>query len=325
MKYRHFGKTDMKVSVVGVGAWQAGMKSWGRDYNETDVINALRTSFELGINFVDTAEIYGNGYSEKLISRVLADYKDVYVATKVAAFNTPPNKIRRAVKRSIERLGVKCIDLYQIHWPPSVYSSLRKSLHEMERMVDEGLIRHVGVSNFSLKLLKEAIECMRKYEIVSNQVQYSLLFRAPEKDLVPFMKENKIELIAWSPIAKGALAGKYKLDSLAKRIDGVYRRIKMADELLKVMKSLSEKYRASYSRIALAWVIHKGGLPIPGAKNPRQAEDNALASELALSDLDLKLLDEASQDFISGKVSGAFPRYVPHFIQSIAIKLIGGV
>lgn len=315
----------MKFSVVGLGAWQAGMKSWGKNYTRDDVIKAMNTSFELGVNFIDTAEIYGYGKSEFLVGEVLKRWKDVFVATKIAGYNARPRKIIKSVNSSLKNLGKDYIDLYQVHWPPSYYTSLCKVFRELEKLVDMGLIRYIGVSNFLRKDLENSISCMRKYEIVSNQIQYNLLFRPAEKDLIPFMKDIGMEVLAWSPIAKGALAGKKKADAVAKVTDATFLRVRKADNLLSEMGHIAKRHDISLVQVAIAWLTAKDVFPIPGAKRSSQARENALAGDIVLSDVEVKALDDVSKDFLRGKIRSIIPRYIPNILQETVIRLVGGI
>ena len=315
----------MKFSVVGLGAWQAGMKSWGKNYTRDDVIEAMNTSFELGVNFIDTAEIYGYGKSEVLVGEVLKKWKNVFIATKIAGYNARPGKIIKSVNTSLKNLGKNHIDLYQVHWPPSYYTSLCKVFRELEKLVDMGLIRYVGVSNFLRKDLENSMSCMRKYEIISNQIQYNLLFRAAEKDLIPFMKNIGMEVLAWSPIAKGALAGKKKADAVAKVTDATFLRVRKADKLLREMDLIAKKHNISLAQVAIAWLTAKDTFPIPGAKRSSQARENALAGNIILSDVEVKTLDNVSRDFLQGKIRSIIPRYIPNILQETVIRLVRGI
>ncbi len=326
MQYRRFGKTDMKFSVIGLGAWQAGMKSWGKNYTLEDVVKAVETAFEEGINFVDTAEIYGGGRSEEVLGQVLREWGDsIHVATKVSGYNARPGKIEKSLRSSLKRLQRRYIDLYQIHWPPSIYTSLPRVARELEMLVDKGLIRYIGVSNFPRDILEEFMGYMRKYEVVSNQVRYSLLHRAVEKNLYPFMKENNIELIAWSPLDKGVLAGKFKADAPAKYMDSGFKRVKRAHELIVKLREIADKHGVSMAQVSLAWLVAKGAYPIPGAKRPSQARDNAGAGDLRLDTEDIHMLDELSKGFRDGEVGTIMPRVIPNIIQQLFIGILGGI
>lgn len=323
--YKAFGKTEMKLSVIGLGGWQAGFKSWGSNYTKEDIINAINKAIELGVNFIDTAEIYGNGRSEEILGNVIGNRDDVFIATKVAGYNARPGKISKAAQASLKRLRRDIIDLYQIHWPPSYYTDLCKVMRELESLVDKGVIRYIGVSNFSRKDLEKAINCLKKHEIVSNQVQYNLLYRPAEVDLLPFMRDNGIEIIAWSPLAKGALAGKLNPDSWAKKMDSSFKRAREANKLFEVMAEIANKHNATLSQVSLAWIVSKDGFPIPGAKNPAQAKLNALAGSINLDNLDVSRLDEASKKFLEGEISSVMSRFIPNLMQQALLKIIGGV
>lgn len=325
MRYRFFGKTDMKFSLVGFGAWQAGMKSWGRNYSRQDIINAMNTAFSLGVNFIDTAEIYGYGESEKVVGEVLKNWKNIFVSTKISGYNATPKKILRTLKKSLERLNKKYVDLYQIHWPPSYYTSICKVFRELEKISEQGLIRYIGVSNFSRIDLEKSIYCLRKYKIVSNQIQYNLLYRRGEEELIPYMKNNGIELLAWSPLAKGALAGKTRVNAIAKMMDMTFLRARRKPLLLNKIKEIAERHDVSMARVSIAWLISKKAYPIPGAKNPSQARDNALAGDLILNSSEIKLLDDFSKEFTTGKIGSIIPRFVPNIIQEFAVRMIGGI
>jgi aryl-alcohol dehydrogenase-like predicted oxidoreductase len=315
----------MKVSVIGLGAWQAGFKSWGRNYTLEDIRGAVTRAIDNGVNFIDTAEIYGYGRSERVLGEILGGRDDIYIATKISGYNARPGKISKSIKGSLKRLGRKYIDLYQVHWPPSYYTNISKVIQELEKLVDQGYIRYIGVSNFSIDILEKTITSTRKYEIVSNQVQYSLLYRAAEKNLIPYMKENGIELIAWSPLAKGALAGKLKADAPAKVFDTAFKRAKHAQALFDTLAEISDKYNSTISQISLAWLVSKGAIPIPGAKNPAQAKQNAQAGDIILDHDDVSKLDNLSEDFIDGDIGSVMPRVIPNIIQQALIRLLGGV
>lgn len=325
MKYKVFGKTDMRFSVVGFGAWQAGMKSWGSDYTKDDVINAMNVAFKLGVNFIDTAEIYGYGESERIVAKVLEGWRDIYIATKIAGYNAKPGKILKSIRRSLDRLRCSVIDLYQVHWPPSYYTPLCKVFKELEKAVDLGLIRYIGLSNFPRRELERSMFCMKKYEIVSNQVKYNLLFRAAEKELFPFMKSNDMAVLAWSPIAKGALAGKKKANAVAKLTDTAFLKVRRAEKLLTIILSIAKKHNISPAQVAIAWLIAKDVFPIPGAKRVSQARENALAGDIILNNDEVKILDSISKDFLKGSIRSVVPRYIPNIFQEGIIRLVGGI
>jgi len=304
MRYERLGRTDMEVSKIGLGTWQFGSFywGWGREINEEIAIELVRTAVEeLGINLIDTAEIYGNGKSERIIGRAMRDLdRDrVVIATKLFPFpwRITPRRAIRALEGSLGRLGVDRIDLYQIHWPSPIFP-LRGVLRELEREVDEGRIRAIGVSNFSLRQLERARSYMRKHDIASNQVEYNLLRRKVERELIPYCQREGITVIAYSPLAQGLLTGKYGPGRMP---GGLQRRMMMSlffgyggvswDPVGRV-RELAEKKGVRPAQIALAWLISKPGVvAIPGAKNPDQLRSNAGAAGIELSEEELMFLE----------------------------------
>ena len=211
MEYRELGKSGIKVSVIGLGTWQWGSREWGwnRLYNEKDVQAGFQKGLELGINLVDTAEVYGRGRSEEILGRTIHGFRgQVVIATKVWPWNLSYGKVLRSADRSLRRLGVDVIDLYQIHWPNRLVP-IRSTMKAMRKLVETGKVRCIGISNFNVKRMKAAREALEPVELTSNQVKYNLLDRGIERELLPAALDSKITIIAYSPLAKGLLTGKY--------------------------------------------------------------------------------------------------------------------
>lgn len=308
----------LKASAVGIGAWQAGGRAWAVDKGE--LAKAYARAFELGINFVDTAEVYGAGESEKFVGRIVREFGDVVVATKVAGYNW--GRVEKAARASLERLGR--IDLLQLHYPPPFYAPLCKTIRDMEKLAEQGAVAEIGVSNFDAGLLRRAAECLKRREIVSNQVEYNLFNRAAEsEEFKRAAAELGVKIIAWSPLAKGAVLGRWGKD-FARRMDPAYRKAASpaGRELVKLVGEMAARLGASPAQVALAWLIRKGALPIPGVKTVRQAEDAAAAMRLQLSDADVSALDEASGRFAAGRIGLGGIRYVPGFLQRIILQYI---
>ncbi|MCG1667093.1 MAG: aldo/keto reductase [Thermoplasmata archaeon] len=293
MDYRKFGKTDLKVSMLGMGTWQASLRGWGKDYSKESMIMAIRESFENGINFFDTAEIYGDGISEKILSEALSIYnrEDYIIATKIAPFNL--NNAEKSIDNSLKRLNSKYIDLYQIHWPPSIYSKLDKLIKPLNEIVKEGKARYIGVSNFDENLIKKFQEY--DLEIVSNQIRYSLLREYHNKSLIEYMKKYNIEVIAYSPLEMGALTGKYgkyrKPNGYVRKNNGIFRDLEKLEKLNSFLLEKSKKYNCTISQLSLSYIIGKGHLPIPGAKTREQARENAMSFSIKIIDEDIKEID----------------------------------
>ncbi|MEN2974691.1 MAG: aldo/keto reductase, partial [Candidatus Caldarchaeales archaeon] len=212
VEYRELGKSGIKVSSIGIGTWQWGSRIWGysKTYNDQDLIEAFNKALELGINFFDTAEVYGGGKSEEILGRCLKNVKreDVIIATKFSPTRMTERGIRRALEGSLRRLGVSYVDLYQVHWP-SYIMPISKTMKILEKLWYEGKIRAIGVSNFNLRQLVKARESLSKVDIASNQVVYNMLNRGVEKDMIGYCLRENLTVIAYSPLAQGALTGKY--------------------------------------------------------------------------------------------------------------------
>ena len=252
-KYVELGKTGEKVPAIGFGTWKLGNEG----------IDAIKRSIELGANFIDTAEMYGN---ETIVGRAIKG-ADAFIATKVSPHHLHYDDVIKACNTSMQLLGVKQIDLYQIHWPnPTI--PIKETMKAMEKLVDDGKIRYIGVSNFSLSELNEAQSAMSKYDIVSNQVEYNIMVRGIENDLLPFCRKEHITIIAYSPLARGAVFKEKKVYEL--------------------LNELAGKYGKSIAQISLNYLIADGGVvAIPKASDPKHVEENVGAADFTMSKEDM--------------------------------------
>jgi aryl-alcohol dehydrogenase-like predicted oxidoreductase len=302
------GKTDIHISPLGIGAWAWGDRfvwSYGRGYDVEDIRAAFFTSLEAGIPFFDTAEVYGLGRSERYIGEFLSETKKpVVIATKFFPFpwRLSRNSMFRALHNSLQRLKLERVDLYQVHmpYPPIPIETWAATLAEA---VHEGLTRAVGVSNYNKEQMHRATDVLAKRGIplASNQVVYSLINRKVEFDgLLKTCKEMGISLIAYSPLAQGVLTGKY---SPEKPLPGI-RGQRYSRSLLERIQPLLDQAREignihdgkTMAQVALNWVICKGAVPIPGAKNARQAQENAGALGWRLTEAEVAALDDTSAE-----------------------------
>lgn len=332
MKFLVLGKTKEKISAIGLGFWQAGSKLWKGKTKEIslEIEKGLQIAIEKKINLLDTAEIYGYGESEKLLGKVLRNLgrDNFFIATKIAGFRWRSTDIEKAIINSKKRLGIDQVDLIQHHWPPPFYANLCKLAWSMEKLIDNGHVRYIGVSNYNTQLLSKILECTKKYDIVSNQIQYNLAYRVAENKLIPFMKKQGITLIAWSPLAKGALAGLRKPVNFAQRMDSVFRRAARDHNLQKTLNQLAAKYHVTPAQFSLAWLIEKNAVPIPGFKKSYRVESYAKAAELKLKREDLEKIDTLTQKYVEeGKdYSGlSFNRLLPGTLMNLFLRIIGGV
>ncbi len=292
---------------MGLGAWQWGdrvMWAFGQKYSDKEIREAFDISLNLGIRFVDTAEIYGSGYSERLLGKFLKEIdQPVLVATKFFPWPWRITKgfIPRALKGSLERLGLDALDLYQIHWASPLLSA-ETMMEGMLECMQRGLTRTVGVSNFNEKHMIRAYTTLARHGIplASNQVQYSLLSRDVEKNgTLARCKELGIRLIAYSPLEKGLLTGKYSVENPPPGVRGsqYVELLKKLPPVIKLLREIGQNHGdKTPSQVSLNWLIVKGALPIPGAKNIKQAEENAGGAGWRLTDEEVAMLDEATEN-----------------------------
>jgi aryl-alcohol dehydrogenase-like predicted oxidoreductase len=293
---------------MGLGAWQWGDRviwAYGQAYTDKEIRESFDVSLNLGVRFIDTAEIYGSGYSERLLGKFLKETdQPVLVATKFFPWPWKFTKgtIPRALQGSLERLGLDSVDLYQIHWS-SITMSPETMMEGMVECVKRGMTRTVGVSNFGEKRMIRAYSTLAQHGIplASNQVPYSLLNRSVEKNgTLARCKELGIRLIAYSPLEKGLLTGKYSLENPPPGVRGGSQTTDLLKNLPPILKLLTEIGQnhggKSASQVSLNWLICKGALPIPGAKSAKQAEQNAGGAGWKLTEEEVAKLDEITDN-----------------------------
>ena len=300
MDFRTLGKNGPKVSRIGIGVWQAS-DLWKGDAEQ--IVRAISRSHELGVNLVDTAEAYGNGHSEQVVGRALRDIgrDEFVVATKVHGANLRYDELQRAAAASMKRLGVNEIDLYQVHWPdPWEQVPLKETMKALEKLYTEGKIRAIGVSNFAVRDLEEARSHLSRADIVSNQVRYNFLQREIEEEVLPYCRKNNITILAYSPLAQGALTGKYSRGHVPKgdiRDENKLfapKNIEQIEKVNAVLGSIARRRGCSVSQVALSWLLaNQMVVPIPGAKNEAQAEENVGSTKHLLTNAELTELDTA--------------------------------
>jgi aryl-alcohol dehydrogenase-like predicted oxidoreductase len=304
------GPTDVTIRPLGLGAWQWGdTRFWGFDASTGPALarEAFDASLDAGITFIDTAELYGGGKSERMVGRFLRESgREAFVATKFAPF---PWRVRSAslvvaLDRSLERLRKEQVDLYQVHWP-SPLLRIERLMDRLAEAVQAGKVRYVGVSNYSEKQMRRAHAALarRGVPLVSNQVNYSLMHRAPERNgVLAACRELNVTLIAYSPIAQGALTGKYgpgrgKVTGV-RRFRGHFRSLPSAMPLVEALERIGAVHERSAAQVALNWLARQDHvLPIPGAKDGRQAAENAKAVDFAISAEEAAELDRLSMRF----------------------------
>jgi len=313
LEYRELGRSGLKISVIGLGTWQWGSREWGWNklYTEKDVLAAFQKALEVGINFVDTAEVYGFGKSEEILGRAMREHREeIVVGTKVWPWNLSYGRVQRAADRSRRRLGVDTIDLYQIHWP-NRFISIRSTMKAMKKLIDDGKIRCVGVSNFNLKQMKGAKEALEPIELVSNQVKYSMLDRGVEKEILPFASEYAIRIIAYSPLAQGLLTAKYAAgmqpSSFVQRMNPRFsqRNLLRLKETYELLKKIGNAHEKTTTQVALNWLIAKENIiAIPGAKRPGDVAENAGAAGWRMTNEEMDSIERVTRQINFDKISG---------------------
>lgn len=295
------GNSGIKVSKLGIGLWQAS-NDWKAEDDE--VIAAVERAHDLGVNFVDTAEAYGNGHSESVLGKALKKVgrDNFVVATKVYGAHLRYEELQKAATASMKRLGVKEIDLYQIHWPdPWEQIPLKYTMKAMEKLYLEGKIRAIGVSNFAVRDLEEARSYLSRTEIVTNQLRYNLIQRDIDDEVTPYCRKNRIEIIAYSPLAQGALTGKYSSSKVPKgdvrESNPVFASGNMSQtsKLVEVLSSVAKSHKRLVSQVALNWIASLSGfIPIPGVKSAAQATENIQSLDFELTRQDIEKIERAA-------------------------------
>jgi aryl-alcohol dehydrogenase-like predicted oxidoreductase len=297
VKYVEVG--GVRVSAIGLGTWQFGSREWGYgpEYATKVAGTIVRRALDLGLNLIDTAEVYGLGRSERIVGEAIQGRRDsVFLATKIFPIGLPFMTGWRA-RNSARRLGVKHVDLYQLHWPSPLFPA-RSTMPRMRRLVEEGLVKHVGVSNHTLAGWQEA-ERFFGAPVLSNQVLFSLVHRAPEHELVPWAQEKGRIVIAYSPLGQGVLSGKYQ-----QATPGNFRRVRRNftaeararfEPLIAALREIGVAHHATAAQVSLAWLIRKPNVvAIPGASSVAQLEENTAAGDIDLSDDEAAVLDRLS-------------------------------
>ena len=302
---------ELNVAPLGVGAWSWGsgqLWGYGKEYDRNDVGEAFQASLTDGVTLIDTAEMYGNGASERIIGELLREggfEETPVIATKFAPlpYRFSAKSLLAAIDKSLDRLGIETIDLYQIHFPSPILriNSLMDALAET---VKAGKVRRVGVSNYGVEQMKRAHARLATHGIplTSNQVEYSLFQRAPETNgVLEASRDLGVTLIAYSPIAQGLLTGKYgpgdRPAGLVRRMGSTFgeQNLKKIEPVVNILREIGEAHDKQPAQVALNWLItQRSVVPIPGAKNERQARQNAGALGWEMTDEEAEKLELAT-------------------------------
>ena len=309
MDYTTLTNTDLRVSTQALGCFAfAGGQTWG-DQDEQDSIATLEEALELGITFFDTAEGYGDGYSEELVGRVFAGQRDkVVIATKASRQNLAPDDLEAACIASLRRLQTDYIDLYQIHWPSHTIP-LADTVGKLEELKQKGMVRAIGVSNFGVGDLSEYLKLSTP---VTNQLPYNLLFRTIEHEIIPLCHEHSVSILPYSPLMQGMLTGKFNsADDVPEgrartrhfsgnRPQASHGEAGAEEETFAAINELgklAERLGEPLTYVALAWLLAQPDVPsvLVGARNVEQLRTNVKAANVSLSQEDVGALSASTE------------------------------
>ncbi len=300
MEKRPLGTSPIEITPIIMGTWQAGKTMW-TGIDDDQIISALQAAFDAGITTFDTAEVYGNGYSEQMIAKALGDKRyEITLLSKVFTNHYRYDQVVEACHRSLKNLGTDHLDLYQLHWPTGTWDTevvpMEETMHAMTDLKHQGKIRAIGVSNFSRAQMEEAESFAH---IDSLQPPYSLFWRFVEDDAMTFCKEHDRTVLAYSPLAQGILTGKFGPDHQFE--EGDHRagnklfqpqHYQRCQEALNQLRPIAARYEVTLGQLSLAWLIAQPQTcAIAGARNPQQIRESAKAGSLQITQEDLAEID----------------------------------
>jgi myo-inositol catabolism protein IolS len=291
LEFANLNKSDLKASIVGFGtAFRGGITK-----DSTKVIEA---ALDGGITLIDTAEIYENGLSEKLVGNVIKGRREeVLLVTKVSGDHLKYDDVLKSVEGSLRRLDTDFIDLYLVHWP-NPHVPLGETMRAMEKLVNDGRVRYIGVSNFGVSELEKAQKELSRCEIVANEVKYNLLERQVEDEVVPFCQKEDIALLAYGPLARGLLTGRFTDENIISDDDwrsGDWffegESFKRGVEMVEILSDIGSDYGKTAGQVAINWLLAKRMVfPIFGASNVEQVEENCGAMDWRMEKADREKL-----------------------------------
>ena len=271
MQYKQLSN-GLKIPIIGLGTWGIGGKFIPNNLREKEEIKIIQEAIMLGFTHIDTAEFYGQGQTEKEVGKAIRkfDREKLFITTKVWKTNLHYSNVIASLEKSLKRLQTDYVDLYLVHWPnPSI--SLKETMKAMEHLAEQGKIRAIGVSNFSINDIKKAQKYLRKHKIVANQIEYNLIRREAERELIPFCLKNNIMIIAYRPLARGELARKG----------------------IKILDQIAKKYGKTNAQIALKWVLsHRNVIAITKSTKIEHLKENLNVFGWELKLQDKELLDK---------------------------------
>jgi len=323
METRKLGNSDLQITPVGFGAWAIGGSGWDFAWGQqedADSISAIQRALDLGVNWIDTAAVYGTGHSEEVVARALQGWSGTrpYVFTKCVLrwdaqrHITPVHKaesVRQECEDSLRRLQTDVIDLYQMHWPPADNGpGLEEVWRTMADLQKEGKVRWIGVSNFNVAQIQRA-EALAP--VTSDQPPYSMIRRAVEKEILPYCRQRGIGVISYAPMASGLLTGAMTRERAAGLPPDDFRsrnpefrepRLSKNMQLVERLRRVGERHGRSPGEVAIAWVLHNPAITgaIVGARSAKQVEGIMRAAELKLSAEEVLEIEGAAAAAVAG-------------------------
>lgn len=322
MEYRKLIHTDLSLSVITFGSWAAGGWMWGKT-DRNDAVNAIKSAYELGVTSIDTAPIYGQGESERIVGEAIKGIPrdKVQILTKFGmrwdlakgdfAFKSQDNQgnpidiykyagkesVIQECEDSLKRLGTDYIDLYQIHWPDST-TPLSETFEAVQRLIEQGKVRYAGVCNYDAALLEDASKIIN---LVSDQIPYSIVNRGMDRETIPYCSRNGKSVIVYSPLERGLLTGKMRPGQ--KFAEGDHRKnnpffadgnIKKTNAFLEKLEPLANEKGATLAQLVIRWTVEHPGITVAlvGARNPEQAIQNAKAADIVLTAEEIQFINQ---------------------------------
>ncbi|GHO46352.1 aldo/keto reductase [Ktedonospora formicarum] len=311
MHTRRFGKSDLQITPIGIGAWAIGGGEWAGGWGSQDdqeSIATIKRGLDLGINWIDTAAVYGLGRSEEVVGKAIKGRERPLIFTKCSLVwddnrkvgnSLKKDSLKREVESSLKRLGIDYIDLYQIHWP-NPDPDIEEGWSTLAELKKEGKVRHIGVSNFSIDQMERA---ERIAPVETLQPPYSLIHPEAEKDILPYCEKHDIGVIVYSPMASGLLTGQMTEERIQqmpeddwRKHDAEYQgtRLKRNLELAHTLQEIGQMHNVTAGVVAVAWTLRNPGVTaaIVGSRQPKQIEDMVMAAEYRLSESELQEIEK---------------------------------
>jgi len=314
MNQRQLGKDGPFLSEIGLGAWAIGGPwewGWGPQ-DDRESILTIERALDLGINWIDTAAVYGLGHSEEIVGKALAGKRDqVFIATKCGLLwnekghvrnNNQPESIMKEAENSLRRLNTDYIDLYQIHWPDP-HTPVEESWQAMVKLQEQGKVRYIGVSNFDVQLL-EKCEAIR--HVNSLQPPYNLLNREVEREILPWCRKHGVGVVAYSPMQSGLLTGKFDISRLSRddwrRKSPYFKEPQLSKNLkfVEELRPIAGKYRKTVAQLAITWVLMHPAITsaIVGARRPQQVDEIVGGADWEIDPEDMDLIEKLSREIL---------------------------